>query len=72
MGFRKGSVGAILMNDLCQLKKDREMMIEELKHYHLSDEKELMFLVKNIATYNAVIDELERIINIAKLYKKAK
>ena len=72
MGFRKGSVGAILMNDLYQLKKDREMMIEELKHYHLSDEKELMFLVKNIATYNAVIDELERIINIAKLYKKAK
>lgn len=72
MGFRKGSVGAILMNDLCQLKKDREIMIEELKHYRLSDEKELMFLVKNIATYNAVIDELERIINIAKLYKKAK
>ena len=72
MGFRKGSVGAILMNDLCQLKKDREIMIEELKHYHLSDEKELIFLVKNIATYNAVIDELERIINIAKLHKKAK
>ena len=72
MGFRKGSVGAILMKDLYQSKKDREVLIEELKHYHLTDEKELIFLVRNIVTYNAVIDELERIINIAELYKSAK
>ena len=72
MGFRRGSIGAILMKDLYQLKKDREVLIEELKHYHLTDEKELIFLIRNIATYNAVIDELERIINIAELYKSAK
>ena len=31
MGFKKGSIGAILMEDLNNLKKDREALIEELK-----------------------------------------
>ena len=71
MGFKKGSIGAILMEDLNNLKKDREALIEELKNqYPIS--KELETITIAIATYNAVIKELEFIIDKAKLAKESK
>ena len=71
MGFKKGSIGAILMEDLNNLKKDREALIEELKNQYPSS-KELDLITSTIATYNAVIKELEFIIDKAKLTKESK
>ena len=66
MGFKKGSIGAILMGDLNNLKKDREALIEELKNQYPSS-KELELITSTITTYNAIIKELEHIIDKAKL-----
>ena len=66
MGFKKRSIGAILMEDLNNLKKDREVFIEELKNQYPSS-KELELITSTITTYNAVIKELEHIIDKAKL-----
>ena len=66
MEFKKGSIGAILMEDLNNLKKDREALIEELKNQYPSS-KELKFITSTITTYNAIIKELEHIIDKAKL-----
>ena len=71
MEFKKGSIGAILMEDLNNLKKDREALIEELKNQYPSS-KELEFITSTITTYNAVIKELEYIIDKAKLAKESK
>ena len=71
MRFKKGSIGAILMEDLNNLKKDREALIEELKNQYPSS-KELEFITSTITTYNAVIKELEYIIDKAKLAKESK
>ena len=71
MGFKKGSIGAILMDDLNGLRKDREVLIEELKDQYPSS-KELEFITSTITTYNAVIKELEHIIDKAKLAKESK
>ena len=71
MGFKKGSIGAILMEDSNNLKKDREALIEELKNQYPSS-KELEFITSTITTYNAVIKELEYIIDKAKLAKESK
>ena len=71
MGFKKGSIGAILMEDLNNLKKDREALIEELKNQYPSS-KELELITSRIATYNTVIKELEYIIDKAKLAKESK
>lgn len=70
MGFKKGSIGSILMEDLNNLRKDREVLIEELKDQYPSS-KELEFITSTITTYNAVIKELEHIIDKAKLYKES-
>ena len=66
MGFKKGSISAILMEDLNNLKKDRETLIEELKDQYPSS-KELEFITSTITTYNAIIKELEHIIDKTKL-----
>ena len=71
MGFKKGSIGAILMEDLNNLKKDREALIEELKNQYPSN-KELELITSRITTYNTVIKELEYIIDKAKLAKESK
>ena len=71
MGFKKGSIGAILMEDLNNLKKDREELIEDLKDQYPSSKK-LEFITSTITTYNAVIKELEYIIDKAKLAKESK
>lgn len=71
MGFKRGSIGAILMEDLNNLKKDREALIEELKNQYLAS-KELELITSTIITYNAVIKELEHIIDKAKLAKESK
>ena len=71
MGFKKGSIGAILMEDLNNLKKDREALIEELKDQYPSS-KELELITSRITTYNTVIKELEYIIDKAKLAKESK
>lgn len=71
MGFKKGSIGAILMEHLNNLRKDRDVLIEELKNQYPSS-KELEFIASTIATYNAVIKELEYIIDKAKLAKESK
>ena len=71
MGFKKRSIGAILMEDLNNLKKDREVFIEELKNQYPSS-KELELITSTITTYNAVIKELEHIIDKAKLAKESK
>ena len=71
MGFKRGSIGAILMEDLNNLKKDREALIEELKNQYLAS-KELELITSTITTYNAVIKELECIIDKAKLAKESK
>ena len=71
MRFKKGSIGAILMKDLNNLKKDSEALIEELKNQYPSS-KELEFITSTITTYNAVIKELEYIIDKAKLTKESK
>ena len=70
MGFKKGSIGSILMADLNGLRKDREVLIEELKDQYPSS-KELEFITSTITTYNAVIKELEHIIDKAKLSKES-
>ena len=66
MRFKKGSIGAILMEDLNNLKKDREALIEELKNQYPSS-KELELITSTITTYNAIIKELEHIIDKTKL-----
>ena len=66
MGFKKRSIGAILMEDLNNLKKDREALIKDLKDQYPSS-KELEFITSTITTYNAVIKELEHIIDKIKL-----
>ena len=71
MGFKKGSIGAILMEDLNNLKKDREALIEELKNQY-PPSKELELITSRITTYNTVIKELEYIIDKAKLAKESK
>ena len=71
MGFKKGSIGAILIEDLNNLKKDREELIEELKNQYQSN-KELELITSTITTYNAVIKELEYIVDKAKLAKESK
>ena len=71
MGFKKGSIGAILMEDLNNLKKDRDALIEELKNQYPSS-KELDLITSTFTTYNAVIKELEYIIDKAKLAKESK
>ena len=70
MGFKKGSIGSILMEDLNGLRKDREVLIEELKDQYPSS-KELEFITSTITTYNAIIKELEHIIDKAKLSKES-
>ena len=70
MGFKKGSIGSILMEDLNGLRKDREVLIEELKDQYPSS-KELESITSTITTYNAVIKELEHIIDKAKLSKES-
>ena len=70
MGFKKGSIGSILMEDLNGLRKDREVLIEELKDQYPSS-KELEFITSTITTYNAVIKELEHIIDKSKLSKES-
>ena len=71
MGFKKGSIGSILMEDLNGLRKDREVLIEELKNQYPSS-KELELITSTITTYNAVINELEHIIDKAKIAKESK
>ena len=71
MGFKKGSIGAILMEDLNSLRKDRDALIEELKDQYPSS-KDLDLITSTITTYNAVIKELEFIIDKAKLAKESK
>lgn len=66
MGFKKGSIGAILMEDLNSLRKDRDALIEKLKDQYPSS-KDLEFITSTITTYNAIIKELEHIIDKAKL-----
>ena len=71
MGFKKGSIGAILMEDLNSLRKDRDALIEKLKDQYPSS-KDLEFITSTITTYNAIIKELEYIIDKAKLAKESK
>ena len=70
MGFKKGSIGAILMEDLNSLRKDRDALIEELKDQYPSS-KDLGFITSTITTYNAIIKELEHIIDKAKLTRES-
>lgn len=70
MGFKKGSVGAILMEDLNSLRKDRDALIEDLKDQYPSS-KDLEFITSTITTYNAIIKELEHIIDKAKLTRES-
>lgn len=65
MGFRKGSIGSIMMEGLNQLKQDREMYIETLKQKYPTD-SDLDKLMLTICTYNAVIAEFEHVIEVAK------
>ena len=66
MRFKKDSIGAILMEDLNSLRKDRDALIEKLKDQYPSS-KDLEFITSTITTYNAIIKELEHIIDKAKL-----
>ena len=70
MGFKKGSIGAILMEDLNSLRKDRDALIEELKDQYPSS-KDLEFITSTITTYNAIIKELEHIIDKVKLTRES-
>lgn len=70
MGFKKGSIGAILMEDLNSLRKDRDVLIEELKDQYPSS-KDLEFITSTITTYNAIIKELEHIIDKVKLTRES-
>ena len=70
MEFKKGSVGAILMEDLNSLRKDRDALIEELKDQYPSS-KDLEFITSTITTYNAIIKELEHIIDKSKLTRES-
>ena len=58
------------MEDLNGLRKDREVLIEELKDQYPSS-KDLEFITSTIATYNDIIKELEHIIDKAKLAGKS-
>ena len=70
MGFKKGSIGAILMEDLNSLRNDRDALIEELKDQYPSS-KDLEFITSTITTYNAIIKELEYIIDKSKLTRES-
>jgi len=70
MEFKKGSVGAILIEELNSLRKERDALIEELKDQYPSSE-DLEYIASTIATYNAIIKELKHIIDKAKLAKKS-
>lgn len=70
MGFKKGSIGAILMEDLNSLRKDRDALIEDLKDQYPSS-KDLEFITSTITTYNTIIKELEHIIDKAKLTRES-
>ena len=70
MGFKKGSIGAILMEDLNSLRKDRDALIEELKDQY-SSSKDVEIITSKITTYNAIIKELKHIIDKAKLAKES-
>lgn len=61
MGFKKNSIGDILLTDLNQLKKERDSLVEEMKDQYPNG-KELDFIVKTITTENAIIKELEWIV----------
>mgnify|MGYP003296047418 CR=1 FL=1 len=61
MEFKKNSIGDILLTDLNQLKKDRDSLVEEIKDQYPNG-KELDFIVKTITTENAIIKELEWIV----------
>ena len=71
MGFKKGSIGDILMKDLIELKADREVLIDALKNRY-STSKDLNYITNTITMYNAIIKELEHIIDKSKLAKKSK
>lgn len=71
MGFKKGSIGDILMKDLIELRADREVLINALKNRY-STSKDLNYITNTITTYNAIIKELEHIIDESKLAKKSK
>lgn len=70
MGFKKGSIGAILMEDLNSLRKDRDALIEGLKDQYPSS-KDLEFITSTITTYNTIIKELEHIIDKSKLARES-
>lgn len=71
MLFRRNKVAKVLMEDLEQLKKDRDNLLEDLKTKY-PNSQDTDFIVKAILTENAVIDELEHIINKAIKLKESK
>ena len=69
-GFKKGSIGAILMDDLNRLKDERDALINDLKNQDLSSDK-LEAIMSTIVVYNTIIRELEHIVKRAKLARKS-
>jgi len=69
--FKKGSVEALVYNDLEQLTKDRDYLLNELKKKYPNG-KDLDSMVNTICIENAIIDELQSIINRTEKTKKEK
>lgn len=67
--MEKYSMKKIVEQDLESLKKDRDVLLENLKEvYPYNKNNEDRFIMTMITTYNAVIQELEHIIKKAELY----
>ena len=67
--MEKYSMKKIVEQDLESLKKDRDVLLENLKEvYPYNKNNEDRFIMTTITTYNAVIQELEHIIKKAELY----
>lgn len=66
MNSKKSSIEDVLINDLKVIKKDRDDLLEELKTKTVTDRKDVDHIINIILTGNALIMELESIIERSK------
>ena len=61
--FKEDSIGHIIEQDLEEIKKNKKILLDEIKNNEIKDNKEMDFILQTIVRQNAVIDELESILN---------
>ena len=63
--LKKKNMSRIVELEYNKLLEEREDLIEELKH-QFPNSKNLEFITKTIASYNVLIKELEKMMNVEK------